>query len=144
MRVVCQSLIAGGTLALNNGLCHRPPMGFNSYMSGVSGEAGLGAVAEFFVSSGMTNSGYEFVNTDEGWEMKERDNSTGKLRWDPKAYPSGLPTFISSLHAKGLKYGICESEPTSVQVHCPASVSVVPCLTHCSCPTYWRRRKFRC
>jgi len=33
-------------------------MGFNSYMSGVSGEAGLGAIADFFVSSGLREAGY--------------------------------------------------------------------------------------
>ena len=62
--------------ALDNGLASTPPMGFNSYMSGVSGERGLGAIADFFVSSGMIHSGYEYVNTDEGWEEKGRDNGS--------------------------------------------------------------------
>ena len=106
MRAAIFLTAVGGALALDNGLAIKPPMGFNSYMSGVSGEAGLGAVADFFISSGMVHSGYEYVNTDEGWELKYRDNTTGKLNWDPKAYPSGLPAFIATLHAKGLKYGI--------------------------------------
>eukprot|EP00937_MAST-01D_sp_MAST-1D-sp2_P001136 g1136.t1 len=96
----------GTAAALMNGLAVTPPMGFNSYMSGVSGEAGLGAVADFFISSGMHHSGYEYVNTDEGWENKARNASTGELEWSSSAYPSGLPTFIASLHKRGLKYGI--------------------------------------
>jgi len=100
------SLLALGARALDNGLARTPPMGFNSYMSGVSGEKGLGSIADFFVSSGLREAGYVYVNTDEGWETKARDNKTGKLQWNSNAYPSGLPTFISKLHAQGLKYGI--------------------------------------
>lgn len=36
-------------------------------------EAGLRAVAKFFKDSGMQGSGYEYINTDEGWEEKTRD-----------------------------------------------------------------------
>jgi alpha-galactosidase len=92
--------------SLNNGVAITPPMGFNSYMSGISGESGLASIADFFVSSGMHKSGYTYVNTDEGWEEKTRDPSTGELQWSAKAYPSGLPTFIKKLHGMGLKYGI--------------------------------------
>jgi alpha-galactosidase len=92
--------------ALNNGLAITPPMGFNSYMSSVSGESGLGSIAAFFKSSGLQQNGYNYINTDEGWELKTRDPKTGELQWNPDSYPSGLPTFITQLHAMGLKYGI--------------------------------------
>lgn len=91
--------------ALDNGLAQTPPMGFNGYFAGVGGEKGLGEIADFLMSSGLRNSGYVYVNTDEGWEEKERDAS-GKLQWSKSAYPNGLPTFIDSLHKKGLKFGI--------------------------------------
>ena len=72
----------------------------------MSGEKGLGAIADFFVSSGLHKNGYEYVNTDEGWETKQRDPKTGELQWSPQAYPSGLPTFIKRLNSMGLKYCI--------------------------------------
>jgi alpha-galactosidase len=58
--------------ALDNGLLATPPMGFNSYMAHTAGEKGLGSIADFFVSSGLRESGYTYINTDEGWETKQR------------------------------------------------------------------------
>lgn len=97
--------IFGVANALDNGLAKTPPMGFNGYFAHVGGEVGLGAVADFLVSSGMRDSGYIYVNTDEGWESRHRD-ADGRLQWSTSAYPSGLPTFIDKLHKQGLKYGI--------------------------------------
>ncbi len=70
--------------ALDNGVALTPPMGFNSYMApgALHNEAGLGAVADFFVRSGLHTKGYTYVNTDEGWELGTR-NAQGALRWDP-------------------------------------------------------------
>eukprot|EP00911_Craspedida_sp_UC1_P002528 UC1_evm1s1876 len=92
--------------ALDNGLARTPPMGFNSYMSGLHGEAGLGAIADFFVSSGMRELGYIYVNTDEGWELKNRTSEGGVLQVNPAEYPSGLLNFTTRLRQMGLKYGI--------------------------------------
>jgi alpha-galactosidase len=89
---------------LQDGQARTPPMGFNSYMAPQHG-AGLGDIAKFFVDSGLQRSGYVYVNTDEGWEMKNRDAS-GKLKWSAGQFPAGLPTFIDSLHKMGIKFGI--------------------------------------
>jgi len=62
-------------------------------------------VADFLVRTGLSANGYVFINTDEGWELKQRD-ATGKLQWSPEAFPSTLPTFIKKLHRMGLKFGI--------------------------------------
>ena len=93
------------TPALDNGLALTPPMGFNSYMAPQSGEAGLGAIADFMVSSGLREAGYNYVNTDEGWESSKRD-AQGRLQWSNSAYPSGGPAFIERLHKQKLKFGI--------------------------------------
>ena len=90
---------------LSNGLALTPPMGFNSYMAPQSGEKGLGQIADFLVSSGLREAGYTYVNTDEGWETKDRD-AQGKLQWSASAFPSGLPSFIRRLHGAQLKFGI--------------------------------------
>ena len=58
---------AGAAAALDNGLGIRPQMGWNSwncYGSGVNA-ADLKATADFFVSSGLRDAGYEYVSTDE-------------------------------------------------------------------------------
>ena len=105
--VSCQLHFAGIAWALDNGLALTPVMGFNSYMAGLSGESGLTKIADYFVESGLREKGYVYVNTDEGWEMKQRDAQTGELRWDENQFPSGLPNWIStSIHARGLKFGI--------------------------------------
>ena len=50
--------------ALDNGAARTPPMGFNSYMSGLSGASSLGAIADFFISSGLQARGVS------GWEKR--------------------------------------------------------------------------
>ena len=92
--------------ALDNGVARTPPMGFNTYMSGLSGEVGMGTVAAFLVSSGLRDAGYRYVNTDELWERGTRDPETGRLQWNTSAFPSGLPAFVDRLHRMGLRFGI--------------------------------------
>ena len=53
-------LLLPAARALDNGLCAALPMGYNTYMGGVD----IVTIAEFFVSSGLANSGYEYVNSD--------------------------------------------------------------------------------
>ena len=98
-------LLCATAHGLDNGVAVTPPMGFNSYMAPQSGATGLGEIASFFVTSGMVHSGYEYINTDEGWELKGRDPATGKLQWNG-AYPDGIKGFTDKLKAMGLKYGI--------------------------------------
>lgn len=79
----------------------RRPMGLNSYMAGKTGEAFLTTIAEFFVSSGMHANGYEFVNTDEGWEEHTRRNDTGELHWDAKACKSTSTRLATTRDPQG-------------------------------------------
>ena len=76
-------------------------MGLNSYMAGKTGEAFLTTIAEFFVSSGMHANGYEFVNTDEGWEEHTRRNDTGELHWDAKACKSTSTRLATTRDPQG-------------------------------------------
>ena len=92
-------------------------MGWNSYMSSLSGASGLGSTADFLVSSGMRELGYTYVNTDEGWELDSRD-AAGRLQPDSTAYPDGMKHFIDHLHNRGLKFGIYGA--ASGQVDCAA------------------------
>ena len=138
------ALSSGTVSALDNGLATTPPMGFNSYMapSTLHDEKGLSVVADFFVSKGLHAKGYTYVNTDEGWELKDRDNKTGQLQWDPTKYPSGLPTFIEEkLHKQGLKYGIygaasgvtCGGDPGNLYHELTDADTYVQCVCVCVC-----------
>ena len=87
--------------ALNNGLCVKPPMGYNTYM----GHTDVMTIAKYFVSSGFRNSGYEFVNSDEGWEEKNR-TADGKIVPTKTFAPDGMKALVSTIHGMGLKLGI--------------------------------------
>ena len=87
---------------LQNGLARTPPMGLNSYMSGKSGAAFLSSIADWFVSTGLDKLGFTTVNSDEGWELRERNASTGELMADPRQYPAGIPGLVASLASKGV------------------------------------------
>ena len=63
-------------------------------------------IADIFVSSGMKDVGYQYVNLDDCW-MDGRDSS-GKLRWNATKFPGGIPALADYIHGKGLKIGIYE------------------------------------
>jgi alpha-galactosidase len=64
------------------------------------------AMADAFVTSGMKDAGYQYVNLDDCW-MDGRDSS-GKLKWNATKFPNGIPALADYIHGKGLKIGIYE------------------------------------
>jgi alpha-galactosidase len=72
------------------------------------GHTDIVTIANYFVSSGLKNSGYEFVNSDEGWEQKQRDNTTGKIVPGPKfgGSDAGIKALAAKIHGMGLKLGL--------------------------------------
>ena len=81
-------------------------MGWNSwncYGSGVTA-ADLKATADFFVSSGMKDAGYEYVMTDDGW-TSGRD-AQGRIIADPVKFPGGMAAVADYVHGLGLKLGV--------------------------------------
>jgi len=84
-------------------------MGWNSWNTfGCNNlnETLIKGIADVFVSSGMKDAGYQYVNLDDCW-MDGRD-STGKLRWNTTKFPAGIPALADYIHGKGLKIGIYE------------------------------------
>ena len=82
-------------------------MGWNSWNKfGCNGlnEANVKKIADAFITSGMKDVGYEYVNLDDCW-MDGRD-SAGKLKWNAQKFPSGIPALAEYIHGKGLKIGI--------------------------------------
>lgn len=65
-------------------------------------------VADAMVSSGMKDVGYNYVNIDDGWLLKNRD-SNGNVIVDSSKFPSGMNALTDYIHSLGLKAGIYSS-----------------------------------
>jgi alpha-galactosidase len=114
---------AAPALALSNGLAQTPPMGFNDWNAfhcNVS-EQLIEQTADFFVSSGMKDAGYTYVNIDDCWLSHSRDAS-GNLVPDPVKFPDGIAGVATFVHARGLKLGIYEDAGTSTCAGFPGSL----------------------
>jgi hypothetical protein len=98
-----QSAILGAT----------PPMGWNSWNTfacdGLS-ETLIKGVADTFVSSGMKDAGYQYVNLDDCW-MNGRDGN-GKIQVNTSKFPSGMAALAQYIHDKGLKMGLYSTPGT--------------------------------
>src|SRR5690348_10272796 len=78
-------------LALDNGLARTPPMGWNDWNAfgcNVSDPL-VRATADAFVSLGLRDAGYTFVNIDDCWMTRSRD-AQGNLVPDPVKFPNGI------------------------------------------------------
>ena len=78
-------------------------------------EAVVKATAVALQKSGLQALGYEYVNLDAGWALKDRDNYTGRVQWNPTMFPSGLPALSAWLQERGFKFGIYSDSGT---LHC--------------------------
>ena len=101
-------------MALNNGHARTPPMGFNTWNyfgcknssgHGDVNEALMKGIADAFVSKGMKDVGYQYVNVDDGFALANR-NASGGLVADPKYFPSGMKALSDYCHSKGVKFGL--------------------------------------
>jgi alpha-galactosidase len=100
---------AAGAAGTSGILGATPPMGWNSWNTfGCNNlnETLIKGIADVFVSSGMKDVGYQYVNLDDCW-MDGRD-SAGKLKWNASRFPSGIPALADYIHGKGLKIGLYE------------------------------------
>jgi alpha-galactosidase len=115
---------ASPATAVDDGLAALPPMGFNDWNSfGCDVDADLiERTADLFVSSGLKDAGYEYVNIDDCWMTHQRDAVTGRLVPDPVKFPDGIKAVADYVHAKGLKLGIYESAGSETCAHYPGSL----------------------
>ena len=104
-------------------LADTPPMGWNSWKKfGCKiDEILIRETADAFVSSGMRDAGYVYVNIDDCWMAKERD-AQGDLQPDPVRFPNGIKALSDYVHAKGLKLGVYSSAGTKTCEGLPASL----------------------
>ena len=64
-------------------------------------------MADAMTSKGFKQAGYEYIIIDDCWLDRQR-SPEGKLRPDPKRFPSGIKALADYIHSKGLKFGIYE------------------------------------
>jgi alpha-galactosidase len=88
-------------------LAATPPMGWNSWNHfGASvSDADVRAAADALVATGLRDSGYVYVNIDDGWQGKRTE--TGELM--PNERFPDMKSLTDYVHARGLKLGIYSS-----------------------------------
>ena len=107
------------------GLALTPPMGFNDWNAfGCSvSETLIKETADLFVSTGLKDAGYTFVNIDDCWALKDR-GPDGQLVADPVKFPSGIKGVADYVHGKGLKLGIYGDAGTKTCAGYPGSLGL--------------------
>lgn len=108
-----------GVITLENGLARTPPMGWLAWErfrcntdckndpDNCISENLFRTMADIVVSEGYSNLGYEYINVDDCWLEKER-NQYGELVPDRTRFPRGMKALADYVHTKGLKFGIYE------------------------------------
>ncbi|HZC69224.1 MAG TPA: LamG-like jellyroll fold domain-containing protein [Jatrophihabitans sp.] len=108
-----------------NGLALTPPMGFNdwnAYGCNITEDV-VKQTADAFVSNGMRDAGYQYVNIDDCWQDGRTVSGNndlkrlvgrvnGHLIADPVFFPSGMKALGDYIHARGLKFGLYSSNGT--------------------------------
>jgi alpha-galactosidase len=101
--------------ALPDGQALTPPMGFNNWNStgcrAEFNESMVKGIADLFVSKGLRDAGYQYVNIDDCWALPSRAPN-GDLVPDPARFPNGIKALAGYVHSKGLKFGLYTSAGT--------------------------------
>ncbi|MFI9011427.1 glycoside hydrolase family 27 protein [Actinosynnema sp. NPDC053489] len=89
------------------GLAPTPPMGWNTWnrFGCDIGERMVRETADAMVESGMRDAGYTYLNLDDCWMARDRDEQ-GRLVPDPVKFPRGLAPVADYVHERGLKFGV--------------------------------------
>ncbi|KAL7793099.1 glycoside hydrolase family 27 protein [Trichoderma ceciliae] len=100
-----------------------PSLGWNSwnaYHCDIDESKFLSA-AEVIVSSGLLDAGYEYVNIDDCWSMKD-GRVDGHIAPNTTRFPDGIDGLAQKVHAMGLKLGIYSTAGTATCAGYPASL----------------------
>uniref|UniRef100_A0A8C2TGU7 Alpha-galactosidase n=1 Tax=Coturnix japonica TaxID=93934 RepID=A0A8C2TGU7_COTJA len=111
------AVVVAAAVALDNGVARTPPMGWLHWERFLCGtdcaaepercvsERLFTEMADVMSADGWKEAGYEFVCIDDCWMAPTRDER-GRLRADPRRFPSGIRALADYVHSKGLKLGI--------------------------------------
>ena len=99
------------TIKVGKLLALTPPMGWNSWNcwgTSVSSEKVMES-ANALMSKGLANHGWNYINIDDGWEAKQREQN-GNIQANEK-FPD-MKKLGDYLHSNGLRFGIYSSPGT--------------------------------
>jgi alpha-galactosidase len=98
----------GFRIITGQGLALTPPMGWNSWNCwGLSvDDQKVRAAADAFISSGLADHGWTYINIDDGWEAPER-TAKGEILTNEK-FPD-MKATSDYVHSQGLRLGIYSS-----------------------------------
>lgn len=111
------SALSVATFALDNGQMRVPPMGWLAWErfrcdidcehdpKNCISENLFIDMADRLSEDGWKELGYVYVNIDDCWSSKKRDEN-GRLQADPKRFPGGIHKLARYMHDRGLKLGI--------------------------------------
>ncbi|KAF4748576.1 hypothetical protein FOZ62_024189 [Perkinsus olseni] len=103
---------------LDNGLALTPPMGWLSWEKfgcetdcvahpdTCISERLYTDMADVLIRDGYKDVGYEYVNIDDCWPARGRDQKTGEILPDPQRFPHGIKWLADYMHRRGLKLGL--------------------------------------
>uniref|UniRef100_A0A0W0F0D3 Alpha-galactosidase n=1 Tax=Moniliophthora roreri TaxID=221103 RepID=A0A0W0F0D3_MONRR len=94
---------------------------WNAYRCDIN-ETKVIAAANSFVSLGLKDAGYQYVNIDDCWSVKNTRDNRGRIVPDPNKFPNGISGVASKVHALGLKIGIYSDAGTMTCAQYPASL----------------------
>lgn len=123
--VVSLSATAVRGLVRPDNVGRLPALGWNSWNAfGCNvDETKILTAANEMVSLGLHDLGYQYVNIDDCWSVKnERDSTTGRIIPDPQKFPDGIDGLADKIHAMGLKIGIYSSAGLTTCAGYPASL----------------------
>ncbi|MGY3230843.1 alpha-galactosidase [Luteibacter sp. HA06] len=113
---VCVAALANAPVKADETASVLPQMGFNNWNSthcrAEFDEGMIRGVADKFISLGLRDAGYQYVNVDDCWANWQRDKD-GHLQPNPERFPSGIAALADYIHQRGLKFGLYSSAGTS-------------------------------
>jgi len=114
--LMCVAGVATSPVKAEEAASALPQMGFNNWNSthcrDEFDEAMIRGIADKFISLGLRDAGYRYVNIDDCWANWQRDKD-GHLQPNPKRFPSGIAALADYIHERGLKFGLYSSAGTS-------------------------------
>jgi alpha-galactosidase len=96
----------------SNGVGVAPALRFNNWNAGLPSSAATAlTAANAFMSLGLKDFGYEYINTDDTWSNMSRVN--GLLSSDNTKWPNGIVAMATKIHRLGLKFGLYTDSGTA-------------------------------
>eukprot|EP01083_Nonionella_stella_P237253 832456_1 len=101
-----------------------PVMGFNTWNSFrcAINETLILKTADLLISTGLSSVGYQYVNIDDCWSLKERHPISNNIQYDPVKFPNGIRYIADYIHKKHLKFGLYSDAGTMTCAGYPGSV----------------------